>query len=150
MNQAIVLTYEFVKSIPEQLEERTLYVSMDYATVVHKCCCGCGREVVTPLSLTDWKLTYDGVSISLFPSIGNWNFKCKSHYWIEKSTAKWADQWSNKQIKIGRAHDRRAKKKYHAFDETSPKNDEVMGVGKSTHYKSRNGLWSWLLNWWSR
>ena len=45
MKQPLILAYEFVKAIPNELEERTLYVSMDYATVVHRCCCGCGREV---------------------------------------------------------------------------------------------------------
>ena len=59
MKQPTVLAFEFVQAIPEKLEDGTLYVSMDYATVVHKCCCGCGREVVTPLSPTDWKLTFD-------------------------------------------------------------------------------------------
>ena len=86
MRQPTILACEFVKSIPNELEEETLYVSMEYATVAHKCFCGCGREVVTPLSSTDWKLTYDGESISLSPSIGNWRFECRSHYWIEKST----------------------------------------------------------------
>ncbi len=61
---------------------KALYVSIEFTTVVHKCCCGCGREVVTPLSPTDWKLTFDGVSISLHPSIGSWNLPCQSHYWI--------------------------------------------------------------------
>ncbi len=64
MRQPMVLACEFVKSIPNELEDGTLYVSMEYATVAHKCCCGCGKEVVTPLSSTDWMLTYDGESIS--------------------------------------------------------------------------------------
>ena len=80
MKQPTVLDTEFVMSIPDSLAERTLYVSMEYATVTHKCCCGCGLEVVTPLSPTDWKLTFDGVSVSLDPSIGNWSFPCRSHY----------------------------------------------------------------------
>jgi hypothetical protein len=79
MKQPIVLDTEFVASIPDRLAEHTLYVSMEYATVAHQCCCGCGLEVVTPLSPTDWKLTYDGVSVSLHPSIGNWSFPCRSH-----------------------------------------------------------------------
>ena len=101
MKRPMVLAHEFVKAIPNELEERTLYASMDYATVAHKCCCGCGREVVTPLSPTDWNLTYDGESISLSPSIGNWSFKCRSHYWIEKGTCRWADPWSKEQIEAG-------------------------------------------------
>lgn len=137
MKQETVLAYYFVKSIPEKLEERTLYVSMDYATVTHKCCCGCGREVVTPLSPTDWKLTYDGVSISLLPSIGNWGFDCKSHYWIVRNTVKWADQWSTEQIAAGRAHDRRAKQYYYTTD-------EEMSAERAVRGKSPAGFWSRL------
>ena len=55
-----VLAYEFVEFIPEDIKEQTLYISIAYCTAVHKCCCGCGREVVTPLSPTARKLTFDG------------------------------------------------------------------------------------------
>lgn len=115
MRQLIVLETEFVRSIPNRLAEHTLYVSMEYATVAHKCFCGCGQEVVTPLTPTDWKLTYDGVSVSLHPSIGNWNFPCRSHYWIVKSKVRWAGDMSQEKIDGVRAQDRRAKAGY--FDE---------------------------------
>jgi hypothetical protein len=98
-----VLAYEFVDYIPEDIKERTLYVSLKYATVVHKCCCGCGREVVTPLSPTAWRVTFDGVSISLHPSIGSWSLPCQSHYWIERNVVRWAPPWSKAQIEAGRA-----------------------------------------------
>lgn len=142
MKQATVLAYEFVQSIPEKLEERTLYVSMDFATIVHKCCCGCGREVVTPLSPTDWKLTYDGVSISLSPSIGNWSFDCKSHYWIVNNTVKWADQWSAEQIEAGREQDRRTKQKHY------PSSEATAAEG-ATRGKSWRDFWSRLWEWFS-
>jgi hypothetical protein len=92
------LRHEFVDLIPDSLEERVVYVSVKYATVVHKCFCGCGNEVVTPLSRTDWKLTFDGESISLNPSIGSWNLRCQSHYWIEQDSVKWAPQWSESDL----------------------------------------------------
>ncbi|WEK35888.1 MAG: DUF6527 family protein [Candidatus Pseudobacter hemicellulosilyticus] len=76
------LQHKFVDSIPDNVGEGILYVCIEYGTVVHKCVCGCQNEVVTPLSPKDWKLTFDGETISLYPSIGNWRFKCKSHYWI--------------------------------------------------------------------
>lgn len=119
MKRPVTLAHEFVKAIPNDLNERTLYVSLDYATVVHKCCCGCGREVVTPLTPTDWALTYDGVSISLNPSIGNWSFKCRSHYWISKSTVRWARQWSSSRIAAGRTRDRRLKERYYGHSEAT-------------------------------
>jgi len=89
----MILTHKFVKSVPETLEDGVLYVSVEYATVIHRCCCGCGQEVVTPLSPNDWELTFDGKSISLSPSIGNWSFKCQSHYWIRNNRVEWAPKW---------------------------------------------------------
>ena len=72
------LVHKFVENLPEKLEEGTVYVCMGMATVAHNCCCGCGNEVVTPLSPTDWKLEYDGGTITLYPSIGNWGFATRS------------------------------------------------------------------------
>jgi len=108
------MTHKFVEFIPpkEDLEEEVLYISLEYGTVIHKCCCGCGKEVVTPLSPTDWKLTYDGETITLFPSIGNWNFDCQSHYWIENSKVIMARQLSKSEIEKGRQYDKYSKQKY--------------------------------------
>ena len=138
MNRPIVLSHEFVKVVPNELAERTLYVSIDYATVVHRCCCGCGREVVTPLSPTDWKLIYDGVSVSLYPSIGNWSFTCQSHYWVEKSRVLWGAGWSRERIAAGRAHDRRAKEMHYDGVMMGTKDDSL-----STGEGARPGVWSW-------
>ena len=104
------LSHKFVKSVPETLEDGVIYVSVDYATAIHKCCCGCGNQVVTPFSPTDWQLIFDGETISLYPSIGNWNFQCQSHYWITNNTVEWAPKWSKKQIKTARKKDRLDKK----------------------------------------
>jgi hypothetical protein len=112
------LTHEFVESFPEELEEGTLYVSMPYATVAHKCCCGCGNNVITPLSPTDWTLIFDGRKITLDPSIGNWSFPCRSHYWIKGGRVQWSKQWSQEEIAAGRAHDRSQKEQY--FGDRAP------------------------------
>ena len=106
------LLHKFVKNIPENIENGTIYISMDYATAIHKCCCGCGKEVVTPFSPTDWKLLFDGDSISLSPSIGNWSFLCQSHYWIRNNEIEWAPKWTKKQIKSGRNKERADKKSW--------------------------------------
>jgi hypothetical protein len=150
MNAPIALAHEFVKSIPGKLEERTLYVSMEYATVTHKCCCGCGNEVVTPLTPTDWKLTYDGESISLHPPIGNWNFPCQSHYWIRNSTVKWADQWSREQIEAGRTFDRRAKKEYYTTEYSPPDGEKPVITERAPNGAPRGSLWTRIVSWWSR
>jgi hypothetical protein len=114
MKPAVILAYEFVEYLPTELKDQMLYVSMTYATATHKCVCGCGNEVVTPLSPTDWQLLFDGVSISLTPSIGNWNFPCRSHYWIRHNKIVWARSWSQHEIEAGRLHDRHAKEEQYA------------------------------------
>ncbi|WP_116653331.1 DUF6527 family protein [Pelagibacterium sediminicola] len=144
MKQPIVLDTEFVTSVPDRLAEHTLYVSMEYATVAHKCCCGCGLEVVTPLSPTDWKLTYDGVSVSLHPSIGNWSFPCRSHYWIDKGKVRWAGNMTQEQIDGVRAHDRRAKARY--FDQSE---QAAKPTRSAPPAKPKSGFWSWLSRLWS-
>lgn len=87
------MKHKFVEFIPDELEAGILYVSITYATVLHKCACGCGNEVVTPLSPSDWQLTFNGEAISLFPSIGNLSFLCRSHYWIKKNEVLWVEDW---------------------------------------------------------
>ena len=100
---------EFVEVIPDQLEEGVIYISISYATILHRCLCGCGAEIVTPLSPTDWELTYDGNSVSLSPSVGNWSYPCQSHYWIRRNQVHWARRFSERQIAAVRERDRRAK-----------------------------------------
>lgn len=118
MKPEVVLDYEFVEFIPDELKEQTLYISIIYCTAVHKCCCGCGREVVTPLSTTAWKLIFDGKSVSLYPSIGNWNLPCRSHYFITKNKVAWAPKWTDKQIAKGRSQEARKRKKYYSDTRT--------------------------------
>jgi Family of unknown function (DUF6527) len=103
LTRITTLTPEFIELAPPELQVGVLYVSMRYSTAIHRCCCGCGRKVVTPLSPTDWQLFFDGDSVSLTPSIGNWSFKCQSHYWIRKNRVEWAPRWTRKKIEAGRA-----------------------------------------------
>lgn len=89
MSRILQMKHKFVEFLPDQLESGVLYVCVQYATASHKCCCGCGRDVVTPISPTDWQLIYDGRSISLTPSIGNWSYPCRAHYWIKRNRIMW-------------------------------------------------------------
>jgi len=100
-------TYEFVEFVPDDVEPGVLYVSTTYATAVHLCMCGCGHEVVTPITPHQWHMVFDGQSVSLVPSIGNWSFGCESHYWLEQGTVDWAPKWSRDRIEAGRAATRR-------------------------------------------
>lgn len=105
------LTHRFVRAIPKEVEPGILYVSMEYATAIHACCCGCGNQVVTPFSPTDWQIIFNGESISLSPSIGNWSFPCQSHYFIKNGKVIVAESWSSSRISAGRDkdHDNKAK-----------------------------------------
>ena len=95
------LTYEFVHFIPQDLAEGTLYLSISFATAIHLCCCGCGNEVVTPLDPKCWRLTFDGKSVSLQPSIGNWSLTCQSHYWITRNNVHWVPRWTERKQQSG-------------------------------------------------
>lgn len=124
----IALRHEFVEYLPTELEKGTIYISMLFATAAHLCACGCGQEVVTPICPTDWQLLFDGVSVSLTPSIGNWGFPCQSHYWIRHNKIQWAGQWSRREIEANRAHDRRAKERYFGPARVSSESKEPKGA----------------------
>jgi hypothetical protein len=109
--------HKFVDDIPEQLEAGILYVSIRYATTVHLCCCGCRREVVTPLAPAQWRLTFDGENVSLHPSIGNWNLPCRSHYILNAGQVIEASSWSDEDVTYGQARDKRARSAYYASKE---------------------------------
>lgn len=81
---------QFVYNIPETLNENVLYISTKYNIAVHSCACGCGREVYTPISKEHgWIMLYDGENASLYPSIGNMQFPCRSHYFLKKGNVEW-------------------------------------------------------------
>jgi len=119
VKRRLKIRHEFVELIPSDLEDEVLYISTEYGTAVHKCFCGCGEKVVTPLTPTDWSVQkHNNGTVSLYPSVGNWGYKCRSHYWIRMGAVLWADQWSQEEIDAGRANDRRRKQIY--FGEGAP------------------------------
>lgn len=121
MTKIETIRYKPVDTIPREIHEGVLYVSHEYGTAVHKCCCGCGNEVVTPLGPTDWKIAVSGDLVTVYPSIGNWSLECRSHYWIEHGRILWADQWSEERIRYGRERDRIAKQRqYGELDQPKP------------------------------
>lgn len=108
----MILQHKFIELVPDNLDDGIIYISMEYSSAIHKCVCGCGNKVITPISPTDWQLTFDGKTISLSPSIGNWYFECKSHYWITKNKVKFARKWNDREIEKGREDDTKLKKRY--------------------------------------
>lgn len=103
------LTHQFVASFPEPLEPGVLYISLDYDTSAHRCACGCGNRVILPLHPAGWEFTYNGVAVSLSPSVGNWSFPCQSHYWIDQGRIRWSTSWTKTQIQAGRDRTLRAR-----------------------------------------
>jgi Family of unknown function (DUF6527) len=123
-----ILQHRFVDSFPEALEAGILYVSMEYGSVAHCCCCGCGEQVVTPLTPTDWNITYDGETISLQPSIGSWTLPCRSHYVIRRNRVIEAAPWSHAQVAAERRRDSRAKAEHFGLETPT----EVHDVSKES------------------
>lgn len=99
------IRHEFVDLVPDDLDEGVLYVCIPYTTVMHKCFCGCGHEVVTPLAPRQWSLTFDGETITLTPSIGNWSFPCRSHYWVRAGKVRRARAFTDAEVAELRADD---------------------------------------------
>jgi len=85
----------FVDHVPRELEQGVLYVSEKYETAIHLCACGkCGWKTVTPFhdGSTGWNYTRTADDkITLSPSIGNQQFPCKSHYFIQANKVVWCD-----------------------------------------------------------
>ncbi len=126
------MQHRFVEIIPDAVEDDVLYISLKYCTAIHKCVCGCGNEVVTPISPMDWKLIFDGKTVSLSPSIGNWSFNCQSHYWIKRNEIVYAREWDKEEIQFGRANDEKRKAKYY-----NKENESVSSVTKRPKKKKR-------------
>jgi hypothetical protein len=101
----IHLRHAYVEFIPETLEPGYLYISRRFNTVSHLCCCGCKSRVVTPLNPSKWQLIDHGKSVSLYPSIGNGSFPCKSHYFINHSNVRWVNEMSTSQIQAAQRRD---------------------------------------------
>jgi hypothetical protein len=99
--------------MPKKLEPGVLYVSEEFGAVAHLCPCGCGSKIRTPLGPTEWSLKVTRMGPSLFPSIGNWQLPCKSHYWIKHGKIIWASSWTPEQIATGRHNEEERRHAYY-------------------------------------
>lgn len=150
-----ILTPYFVDHFPEELEPGVLYLAMEFATSAHLCACGCARKVITPFSPTDWQMEFDGETVSLKPSIGNWSFPCRSHYWIRKCRIEWSADMSDGAIKLGRLRDVQAKIRYEASkadNQQLPPPATPRSISHEQHLQSSNktrpqGLISRIIAW---
>lgn len=82
----------FVDHVPRPCEPGILYISEKYGCSIHICPCGtCGQEVVLPFHNPDtgWLKTGDHERVTFRPSVGNWQYPCKSHYYITDNKVEW-------------------------------------------------------------
>ena len=142
------LEHRFCAHIPESLDPGVLYVSMEYATAAHSCCCGCGEEVVTPFTPTDWEMSFNGHAISLWPSIGNWTLPCRSHYVVREGTVIEAGPWTDEKIVAERRRDRAAKAQFYgtAAKTELRETDSADARGGSIETNWWRRAWNWVSN----
>ena len=111
-----------VHYLPKQLEDGFLYVSKEFGIAGHLCPCGCKNKIITPLDSTEWSFKEDNGKPTLYPSIGNWQLPCKSHYWIKSGLIDWSYEWTEKQIIEGRqAEEENRRSYYDQFEITDKK-----------------------------
>lgn len=120
-------TLQRVQYMPRELEPGILYYSKEFGIAGHMCPCGCGNKIITPIGPTDWSMSIRKEKPTLYPSIGNWQIPCRSHYWITQGQVKWSYQWTEDQIEDGRKKEEKRLLKY--FDNKIQEN-------KSSIFKS--------------
>jgi len=116
-----------VQYMPKELEPGVLYVAEEFGAAAHLCACGCGSKIRTPLDPTEWFLEETDSGPTLYPSVGNWQQACQSHYWIHKGEIRWAEKWTPEKIAAGRRGEEERRRVYYDALE-----------------HPRGGLWSWL------
>lgn len=106
----------YVTFIPplKEMRKAELYISCEYSTASHLCCCGCGREVVTPLNPAKWSLSFQDGRVTMCPSIGSWQLPCKSHYFFKDNLVVWMPEYSQEEIRDVQRIDDMAVKNYFA------------------------------------
>lgn len=134
-----------VESFPRPLAAGVLYFSERFSAAAHACACGCGREVITPLSPVQWQLKRSPRGASLRPSIGNWSFPCRSHYWITDGRVEWDADMNDHAIKAGRAFNARLRERY--FEEENRRESPTAEQLPAASNERKRGLLGRLLNW---
>ena len=142
------LEARLVHETPEVLEDGILYICDECHVALHNCACGCGEEVSTPLVRTEYSLTMHKGEASIWPSIGNHDFACKSHYVIRRGEIVWASRMSRAEIEWGREKDRALKRPASAAHVPAPelRTNEPSSARKS----APRALIDWLKEVWNR
>jgi len=102
-----------VEYLPKDLEKGILYVSEEFGIAGHLCPCGCKNKIMTPLDPSEWSFKEINNEPTLYPSIGNWQLPCRSHYWISDGNIEWSYDWSEEEIKAGRKEEEKKREAYY-------------------------------------
>lgn len=141
------IAHQHVDYIPDVLEEGILYISIPFKTALHRCACGCGQEVVTPIGQAEWTLRESEGKVTLYPSIGNWSFACQSHYFIRRSNIVWVGKMTTAEIDRGR---RLAQERREVYFQAANKGKALTGTGEGHENSTSNNaeaisFWLWLV-----
>ncbi|WP_418225310.1 DUF6527 family protein [Burkholderia pseudomallei] len=99
-------------------------------------------------------MTYDGESISLTPSVGNWYSGCRSHDIVRQGRVIEAESWSQAQIEAEHRRDVAAKASFYsdkvAVDDaqaSTPGNPAVSVAERERPSQGAGGFWSAVAAW---
>jgi hypothetical protein len=90
---------------PDAPEQGKFYYSEEFRTSLHLCACGCGERVVLPIKSAGWTMTTGRNGFSIFPSVGNREFQCRSHYLIREGRVDWLASMSDAAVIESRSAD---------------------------------------------
>ena len=145
-----IIKPQYVEQLPDKMKEGVLYICEEFDLTAHKCCCGCGEDVYNKIGPAKWRLTKisDG-SVSLYPSVGNWKYACKSHYWISKNRVIEAGLMSALAIEAVQQRDRMDRDRYISYvnAQTDPERSmDLWGLTRllfARTLRRLKALWPW-------
>ena len=131
------MTPEFVEYIPangDDLISGNVYISMKHGMVVYRCPCGCEGLSEFMLDPIRYRMEYDGINVSFYPSIGISYLKCRSHYWIRDNQIQWCAPMEDWEIDKARRRELAS----------------ALEVRDREKSKGIRQMWSRFVSWWER
>ena len=128
---------EFVEYIPangDDLISGNVYISMKHGMVVYRCPCGCEGLSEFMLDPIRYRMEYDGINVSFYPSIGISYLKCRSHYWIRDNQIQWCAPMEDWEIAKARRRELAS----------------ALEVRDQEKSKGVRQMWSRFVSWWER
>ena len=99
--------------MPKELQPGILYVSEQFGAAAHLCACGCGIKVRTPVTANRWALSTSPRGPSLWPSVGNSQQPCQSHYIIQEGDIIWCGRLTPEEVLAGREREKAKRDAYY-------------------------------------